>query len=38
MVINLNMVNNLTQSEIDNANIQWEVEARKQNLEMRESG
>ena len=38
MVVNLNMVNNLTQSEIDNANIQWEVEARKQNLEMRESG
>ena len=38
MVVNLSMVNNLTQSEIDNANIQWEVEARKQNLEMRESG
>ena len=38
MVVNLNMVNNLTQSEIDNANIQWEVETRKQNLEMKESG
>ena len=38
MVVNLSMVNNLTQSEIDNANIQWEVEARKQNLEMKDSG
>ena len=38
MVVNLSMVNNLTQSEIDNTNIQWEVEARKQNLEMKESG
>ena len=38
MVINLNMIKNLTQSEIDNTNIQWEVEARKQNLEMKESG
>ena len=38
MTIILSMVNNLTQSEIDNANIQWEVEARKQNLEMGESG
>ena len=38
MTITLNMINNLTQSEIDNANIQWEVEARKQNLEMKESG
>ena len=38
MVVNINMVNNLTQSEIDIANIQWEVEARKQNLEMRDSG
>ena len=38
MVINLNKINNLTQSEIDNTNIQWEVEARKQNLEMREPG
>ena len=38
MVVNLSMVNNLTQSEIEHANIQWEVEARKQNLEMRESG
>ena len=38
MTITLNMTNNLTQSEIDNVNIQWNVEARKQNLEMRESG
>ena len=38
MVVNINMVNNLTQSEIDNTNIHWEVEARKQNLEIRESG
>ena len=38
MTTTLNMTNNLTQSEIDNANIQWDVEARKQNLEMRESG
>ena len=38
MVINLNMTNNLTQSEIDNVDIQWDLEARKQNLEMRESG
>ena len=38
MVVNLNMVNNLTQSEIDNVDIQWDLEARKQNLEMRESG
>ena len=38
MVVNLSMVNNLTQSEIDNTIIQWEVEARKQNLEMKESG
>ena len=38
MTITLNMTNNLTQSEIDNVNIQWDVEARKQNLEMRESG
>ena len=38
MTINLNMVNNLTQSEIDNVNVQWEVEAGKQNLEMRNSG
>ena len=38
MVVNLSMVNKLTKSEIDNANIQWEVEARKQKLEMRESG
>ena len=38
MAITLNMTNNLTQSEIDNINIQWNVEARKQNLEMKESG
>ena len=38
MTITLNMTNNLTQSEINNVNIQWDVEARKQNLEMRESG
>ena len=38
MTINLNMTSNLTQSEIDNVNFQWELEARKQNLEMQESG
>ena len=38
MSITLNMTNNSTQSEIDNVNIQWNVKARKQNLEMRESG
>ena len=38
MTVTLNMTNNLTQSEIDNVNIQWDLEARKQNLEMRESG
>ena len=38
MSINLSMITNLTQSEIDNVNIQWDLEARKQNLEMRESG
>ena len=38
MSINLNMTNNLTQSEIDNTNIQWDLEARKQILEMQESG
>ena len=38
MTINSNMINNLTQSEIDNIDIQWNFEARKQNLEMRESG
>ena len=27
MTITLNMTNNLTQSEIDNVNIQWNVEA-----------
>ena len=36
--INWSMITNLTQSEIDNVNIQWDLEARKQNLEMRESG
>ena len=38
MTIYLNMTNNLTQSEIDNVDIQWDLEARKQNSEMRESG
>ena len=38
MTVTLNMTNNLTQSEIDNVDIQWNLEARKQNLEMRESG
>ena len=38
LTITLSMVNNLTQSEIDDVNIQWEVEARKQTLEMKESG
>ena len=38
MTVTLNMTNNLTQSEIDNVDIQWDLEARKQNLEMRESG
>ena len=31
MSINLYMINNLTQSEIDNANVQWELESRIQN-------
>ena len=38
MSINLNMTNNLTQSEIDNVDIQWDLEARKQNIELQESG
>ena len=38
MTINLNMTNNLTQSEIDNVDIQWDLESRKQNIEMQESG
>ena len=38
MSINLNMTNNLTQSEIDNVDIQWGLESRKQNIEMQESG
>ena len=38
MTVTLNMINNLTQSEIDNVDVQWDLEARKQNLEMRESG
>ena len=38
MTINLNMTNTLTQSEIDNVNVQWDLEARKQNLEKQESG
>ena len=37
MTITLNMAKNLTPSEIENVNIQWDLEARKQNLEMRES-
>ena len=32
------MTNNLTQSEIENVNIQWDLESRIQNLEMKESG
>ena len=36
MTVNLNMVNNLTQSEIDNVNVQWDLEARKQNIEMKD--
>ena len=31
MSINLYMINNLTQSEIDNANVQWDLESRIQN-------
>ena len=38
MTINMKMTNNLTQSEIDNVDIQWDLEARIQNLQMRESG
>ena len=38
MTVTLYMANNLTQSEIGNVNFQWDLEARKQNLEMRESG
>ena len=38
MTINLKMTKNLTQSEIDNVDIPWDLEARKQNLEMKESG
>ena len=38
MTVTLNMTNNLTQSDIDNVDIQWDLEARKQNLEMRDSG
>ena len=38
MTVTLNMTTNLTQSEIENTNIQWDLEARKQNLEMQESG
>ena len=38
MTITLKMANDLTQSEIENINIRWDLEARKQNLEMRESG
>ena len=38
MSINLNKINNLTQSEIDNVNIQWDLESRILNLETKESG
>ena len=38
LTVTLNMINNLTQTEIEDVNIQWDVEARKQNLEMKESG
>ena len=38
MSINLNMINNLTQSEIDNVNVQWDLESRLQNLETKETG
>ena len=38
MSMNSNMINNLTQSAIDIVNIQWELESRIQNLEMKESG
>ena len=38
ITVTLFLTNNLTQSEIGNVNIQWDLEARKQNLEMRESG
>ena len=38
MPIILNMTNNLTQSEIDNVDLQWDLESRKQTIEMRESG
>ena len=38
MVVNLNMTNNLTQSEIDNVDFQRDLESRKQNIEMQESG
>ena len=35
MSINLYIINNLTQSKIDNVNIQWDLESRIQNLEMK---
>ena len=38
MTVTLNMVTNLTQSEIEDVNIQWDLEARKQNLELQASG
>ena len=38
MSINFYMINNLTESEIDNVNTQWELESRIQNLEIKESG
>ena len=36
--LNLNMINNLTQFEIDIVNFQWDSESRIQNSEMKESG
>ena len=38
MTIKLNMISNLTQSEIDNFDIQRDLKARKQKIEMQESG
>ena len=38
MSLNLNMINNLIQFEIDIVNVQWDLESRIQNLEMKESG
>ena len=38
MSINLTKINNITQSEIDNVIVQWDLESRIQNLEMKVSG